>query len=116
MLSIFSEVFEKLIFEQINDHMQNKFSKYLTGFRKNHSTQNVLVVMNEKWKAILNKSMDLSKAFDTLDHSLLLAKLSVYGFGNFYSKLFNKQISGNNNFAGNNNWCHSRLYSQTSSL
>ena len=69
--------------------MQSKFLKHLTGFRKNHSTQNVLLVMIEKWKAILNKKlkvgapfMDLSKVFDTLHHSLLSPKLSAYGFGN----------------------------------
>ena len=89
MLSTFSKVFEKLLFEQINDHMQSKFSKHLTGFRKNHSTQNALLVMIEKWKTILNKKlkvgaliMDLPKAFDILDHSLLLAELSAYSFDN----------------------------------
>ena len=89
MLSTFSKVFEKLIFEQRNDYMQSKFSKHLTGFRKNHSTQNALLVMTEKWIDLLNKKikvgalfMDLSKAFNTLDHFLLLAKLSGHSFDN----------------------------------
>ena len=54
MFSTFSKLFENLLFEQINGHMQSKFSKHLTGFRKNHSTHSVLLVMIEKWKAILN--------------------------------------------------------------
>ena len=97
MLSTFLKVFETLLIEQINDHTQCKFSKHLTGFRKNHSTQNALLVMIEKWKTILNKKlkvgalfMDLSKAFDTLDHSLslLLAKLSGMVLIIIHSALF----------------------------
>ena len=40
MLLTFSKVLEKLLSEQINDHMQSKFSKHLIGSRKNRSTQN----------------------------------------------------------------------------
>ena len=54
MLSTFSNVFEKLLFEQINDHRQSKVSKHLKGFRQNHSTQNALLVRIEKCKTIWN--------------------------------------------------------------
>ena len=112
MLSNFSKVFENLLFEQINDHMQSKFSKHLTGFRKNHSTQNALLVMIGKWKTILNKKlkvgtlfMGLIKAFNTLDHSLLLAKLSACGFDN-NSLSFVRSYLTNNFLVLNSNKCH----------
>ena len=69
--------------------MENKFSKYLSGFRKNHNTQNSLLRMIESWKAKLNNGsnvkviiMELSKAIDSLNHDLLLAKLETYGLDN----------------------------------
>ena len=68
-LSDFSKIFEKLIYLQLNNYMQNKFSIYLTGFRKNHGTQHALLKMTETWKTKLNMGhkvrviyMDLSKA------------------------------------------------------
>ena len=76
-----SKVFERIIYQQINTYMKDKLSKCLTGFRKSHGTQSLLVTMLEKWKKAVDKGehllalfMDLSKAFDTINHDLLLAK------------------------------------------
>ena len=63
MLSSFLKIFEKLLFELINDHIQVTFSKHLTGFRRNHVTQNILLVMIEKWKIILNKKLRVGALF-----------------------------------------------------
>ena len=38
-LSNFSKIFEKLIYSQVDSHMEPKLSKYLAGFRRNHNTQ-----------------------------------------------------------------------------
>ena len=38
-----SKVFEKLIYSQINIYMSGKFTKHLTGFRKNQNTQHALL-------------------------------------------------------------------------
>ena len=74
-----SKVFERIIYKQINTYMENKLSKCLTGFRKSHGTQHLLVTMLEKWKKAVDDGeyvsplfLDLSKAFDTINHDFYL--------------------------------------------
>ena len=87
LLPIVSKVFEKLIQKQINNYIRPHLSPYLCGFRKGFNTQQALLSLIENWKRVLDKQgfggavlMDLSKAFDTLNHELLIAKLHAYGF------------------------------------
>ena len=93
VLPVMSKVFERIMEKKIAAYMEEFMSPYLCGFRKGFSTQHALIALIEKWKSSLDQKgyagsilMDLSKAFDTIDYDLLLAKLHAYGFDN--KKLF----------------------------
>ena len=74
-----SNIFERIMQRQMKIHIDKYLSPFLCGFRKGCNTQYVLIVMIEKWKKHLDNNgiagaifMDLPKAFDTLNHELLL--------------------------------------------
>ena len=85
---------------QISLYLDHLLSPYLSGYRKVFSTQQALLSLIEKWENILDKKgyggavlMDLSKAFDTLDHDLLIAKLHAYGFTRESLKLIKSYLA-----------------------
>ena len=45
-----SKVFKRIIYKKINTYTEYKIPKCLTGFRKSHGSQHLLVTMLEKWK------------------------------------------------------------------
>ena len=99
LLPILSKVLERILYNQVYEYISPLFHNYLSGFRKGHSCQDVLVRMTEDWREHLDKgsnigvvAIDLSKAFDCMPHGLLLAKLSAYGFDNDACKLMKSYV------------------------
>ena len=87
LLPVVSKVLEKLMQTQMCSYVENYLSPFLCGYRKACSAQHALLSILEKWRGFVDKGgygggvlMDLSKAFDTLDHDLIIAKLHAYGF------------------------------------
>ena len=87
ILPTVSKIFERIMQKQINEFIDKYLSPYLCGYRKGFNPQYALMSMIEKWKKSLDNKghaaavlMDLSKAFDTINHELLIAKLALYGF------------------------------------
>ena len=99
-LPLLSKPFERILYEQIDNHSKNILSKYQRRFQKKLSFQHSILAMFEKWKKILDNGgscgallVDLSKAFDCIVHDISLAKLSAYGFDYNSLKLINSFLS-----------------------
>ena len=88
ILPVVSKIFERIMEKQIKVYVDKYLSPFLCGYRKGYNPQYALTIMIEKWKKSLDENggiagailMDLSKAFDTINHELLIAKLAAYGF------------------------------------
>ena len=88
LLPVISKVFEKIVFKQLYDYFLTKKLLYNSqyGFRTLHSTELAALELTDRINENLDKGelplaiyLDLSKAFDTLDHEILLEKLKYYG-------------------------------------
>ena len=86
VLTALSKVFAKVSGVQLSSYFEFIFSKFLSGIRPTLSCQTSLLKMIEAWKQSIDNgkmvgtiAVDVSKAFDSLAHGLLIAKLAAYG-------------------------------------
>lgn len=101
ILPCFSKILEKLVFNRLYDYLlQHNFlydSQY--GFRQNYSTDMAVIEIHDRivkelneGKSVIGVFMDLSKAFDSLSHDILLQKMQHYGIKGLSLKWFQSYL------------------------
>ena len=104
VISVILKVFEKVILHQMYEYLttHNLLYNLQSGFRTLHSTLTALLDATDQWYTNMDNALmhgilfiDLKKAFDTIDHNILLKELSCHGFSLTYAdKVYNQVFSG----------------------
>ena len=88
VLPVFSKIYEKIVYKRLYDYivLHNILYDNQFGFREKHSSYMALITLMdhltealERGEAVIGLFLDFSKAFDTVDHEILLIKFHHYG-------------------------------------
>ena len=102
ILPTLSNIIEKWTASKLMSYLDKYklLHKNQSGFRKNHSTESALILMTDTWLKVINEGklvgcamIDFRKAFDLVDHNLLLNKLRIYRFIDLSLSWFKSYLS-----------------------
>ena len=108
VIPILGKVMEKVAYIQLQAYLTDNdiLTHCQFGFRPKHSTQSALLNVTENWLENIDKGsilvgvvmIDLKKAFDTVNHRILIRKLGMYGFDKPTLKWFENYLSNRRQF------------------
>ena len=107
LLSNLNKIIEKLMFKRLYTFLEQHKCIYdlQFGFRQNHSTNHALISIVDKIQEAIKDDkiaigifIDLQKAFDTVNHSILLEKLNHYGISGNSNAWFNSYLKDRQQF------------------
>ena len=106
-LPVCSKILERSIKNQLTSHLLNNnlLHPLQSGFRPGHSTETALLYCTDTWYKALDQRqliavvfLDISKAFDTVNHPLLLKKLQLLGLTSSATKWFESYLTNRTQF------------------
>ena len=107
LLSNINKIFEKIMHKRLYEFLdqQGSIYKHQFGFRKQHSTTHALIDLTEDIRQAIDNGLfacgifiDLQKAFDTVDHAILLKKLDHYGIRGVANDWFRSYLKNRKQF------------------
>lgn len=121
VLSVINNIFEKILCKRVHHFLEkyNIICPQQHGFRPKHSTSSAVITLTQAINSALHNNrlavvifLDIKKAFDTVNHEIMLNKLRTYGFRervlDFFSSYFTnrQQVVSMNNLTSSVQYLH----------